>query len=135
MIVCIGDRHYALDMALRLSKKDAAVSFLGPLTSSDDDLKILENLIDNCVMFDPIFCNSGDAESKVDRKRLESAFSSNCDINAVYISPAVVSDSFQLSETEKALKTVDARVFAGSPDDNPDVIADALIDADNEKKR
>jgi len=77
MIVSIGE----VTTALHATKAGLSAMYAGPVPQTEEGLQFLEFLIDNCILFDPVFCNS----TQFTADQLETVFSLNSDIRVVFI--------------------------------------------------
>ncbi len=106
MIVSIGEAYIkdnavagaAVETSLQITRMGASAMFAGSVSSDAQGIRILEYLIDNCIFFDPVFCNDGkptwiDGEGgtdlgqscifSIDAKRLANTMGMNTDVRVV----------------------------------------------------
>jgi len=99
----------ALEVALECARAGRSVLFAGAVSHDPGGLRILEFLIDNCIFFDPVFCNdpkptlacenAGNPGIMMDccifsitEERLESIFTLNSDIKQVFVGGLCLND-------------------------------------------
>ncbi len=110
-----------LNVSLAASRQGAPVSFLGGISSDERGQIILQFIIDNCILFDPLFCGctertmtsnavvekgsvryefdwKGTSAFSVTEEKLASVFSNNTDINCVFFGSVTFTDSKASSE-------------------------------------
>lgn len=119
-----------LNVSLALARQGAPVSFLGGISSDDNGQSILQFIIDNCILFDPLFCGlkertmttnaivekgtvryefdwKGTSAFHLTEDDLNAVFANNSDINCVFFGSVTFSDPTASKEILSFLKKRD----------------------------
>lgn len=161
MIVSIGEalidykegRPYVggcpLNVALAAARCGSPVSFIGGISSDENGLNILQFIIDNCILFDPVFCNTkertmtvnakvsgnsmiyefdwkGSSAFSIKKEQLETVFENNSDINCAFFGSVSFTDEQTRNTVLKFLDTKNNIVRFFDPNIRPDVINDMV---------
>ena len=127
MIVTIGTRSSkAYEIAKQCALDGCSVSLLAGVENSDEGRAFLETLIDNLIMFDPLFCNASDPENVFTEENLLMSFSSNTDIHAVYVDCAYTGNSHVM----RAVRSLGVKVICGTQTDDILSVASMLREED-----
>lgn len=129
MIVSIGmaDRNsVALKFADELAEINSPVSFLGPFTQNEESLNLLNYVIDRCILFDPVFCNTDGNVHDITKQRLIQAFSVNSDIEFVCVEESCYVDPLVKQAVDEAVEQVGARFRVLKENDDLKALAKEL---------
>lgn len=130
MIVSIGlanRNDVAFKLAEVLADLNAPISFLGPFSQEDTSMELLNYLIDKCVLFDPVFCNTDGNKESITKERLIKAFAANSDIEFVVVSKDCYDVPCVKKDVDEAVKTVNARFYVISETDDLTAVAQSLV--------
>lgn len=159
MIVSIGEalidykegRPFAggcpLNVALAVARCGSPISFIGGISSDALGQDILQFIIDNCILFDPVFCNAkqrtmtvnatvvensvkyefdwkGTSAFAIEKKQLETVFENNSDINCAFFGSVSFTDKNTRKEIMDFLDSRKETVRFFDPNVRPFVIED-----------
>ena len=132
MIVVIGnakENSVSIKLARKLASLNAPVSFLGPFSQDDEHNRLLESLIDDCILFDPVFCNTSGRLEDITYERLSTAFSVNSDIEKVYAEDVCRKNPVILNAIERAMGLVNAKLEFIAQNDDIEALASCAAGA------
>ncbi len=116
-----------MNVSLALSRQGAPVSFLGGISSDAEGQMILQFIIDNCILFDPLFCGlkertmtanaivekgsvryefdwKGTSAFHLTENDLNAVFANNSDINSIFFGSVTFSDPIASGQILSFLK-------------------------------
>ena len=159
MIICIGETVIdyignkaliggsILNTAKAAARQGVPVSYLSEISSDDNGKAVLEDLIDNCIMFEPSMCSSSfstmtakavqtengvtysfsidnSTAVNISSAKLIDAFKTNSDIDCVALGSITFADKNSRNEMLKAIETLNDVFIYFDPNCRPSLIKD-----------